>query len=237
MKIATWSGPRNISTALMRSWSSREDTTVVDEPFYASYLFNTQLKHPAYKEIISQYAIDYEEVVENICGDIPKNKKIWYQKHMAHHINNFDSLSWVLNLKNCILIRNPGYVINSYIKKNKLNNIEELGYIQQFKIMNYLIKNNTPFIVVEADSLLNNPKKILKLWCEYLDIPFTQKMLKWDKGYHPNDGIWSTHWYNNVIKSSSFTRSSKRNEDVKKEYLEIYDECMFYYKKIKKFQL
>ena len=237
MIVACWSGPRNISTALMRSWSSRKDTFVTDEPFYAYYLKETKLKHPMHREIITKYSSNYNEIIKYLTNKIPDNRKIWYQKHMAHHINNFNSLSWILNFKNCILIRNPEYVINSYLKKNKLNNIEELGYIQQFKIMNYLIKNNTPFIVVEADTLLNNPKKILKLWCEYLDIPFTQKMLKWDKGYHQNDGIWSSHWYNNVIKSSSFKRSSKKNEGVKKEYLEIYDECMFYYKKIKKFQL
>ena len=116
MKIATWSGPRNISTALMRSWSSRNDTVVIDEPFYAAYLHRTQLKHPMCDEIINQYPIDDYEIIENITGLIPNNQKIWYQKHMAHHINNFDSLSWILNYKNCFIIRNPKYVINSYIK-------------------------------------------------------------------------------------------------------------------------
>ena len=129
MKIATWSGPRNISTALMRSWSSRNDTVVIDEPFYAAYLYRTQLKHPMCNEIINQYPIDDYEIIENITGLIPNNQKIWYQKHMAHHINNFDSLSWILNYKNCFIIRNPKYVINSYIKKNELNTVEDLGYI------------------------------------------------------------------------------------------------------------
>lgn len=237
MKIATWSGPRNISTALMRSWSSRNDTVVIDEPFYAAYLHRTQLKHPMCNEIINQYPIDDQEIIGNITGLIPNNQKIWYQKHMAHHINNFDSLSWILNLKNCFIIRNPKYVINSYIKKNELNTIEDLGYIQQFKLMNFLIKNDETFIAIETDSLLKNPEKILTLWCEHLGINFSKSMLEWEKGYHPNDGIWSKHWYNNVIKSSSFERIRRNDDDIKDNYLEIYEECMFYYNQMKKFKL
>lgn len=237
MKIATWSGPRNISTALMRSWSSRKDTIVIDEPFYASYLHRTQLKHPFYDEIINKYPVNDQEIIKILTGSIPDNKNIWYQKHMAHHICNFDSLSWILKLQNCFIIRKPNHVINSYIKKNELKKTEELGYIQQFKLINFLIKNSADFIVIDTESLLKNPEKILTLWCKHFGLNFNKSMLKWKKGYHPNDGIWAKHWYSNVIKSSSFGRLKNNNTDVNDFYLEIYEECMFYYNQMKKFEL
>ena len=117
MIVACWSGPRNISTALMRSWSSRKDTFVSDEPFYAYYLKQTKLKHPLYKEIINKYSSNYDEVVNYLTNRIPKDKKIWYQKHMAHHIFDFNNIEWISNCENCILLRHPKEVISSYSKK------------------------------------------------------------------------------------------------------------------------
>ena len=230
MKIATWSGPRNISTALMRSWSSREDTTVVDEPFYASYLFNTQLKHPAYKEIISQYAIDYEEVVENICGDIPKNKKIWYQKHMAHHILKGCDLNWLGKVKNCLLIRHPKSVIDSYSKKYKIESIRQLGYQQQLEIFHYLVvKNNFEPIIIDANDLLDDPKRMITKLCNKLDIKFTKRMLSWPAGKRESDGVWGPYWYENVYKSTRFIAPSKKSINLKKSLLPIYRECLSNY--------
>ena len=107
MIIGCWSGPRNISTALMRSWSSRKDTFVTDEPFYAHYLQKTKLKHPMYKEIINKYSTNYSEIVNYLTGKIPKKKNIWYQKHMAHHILDLSSINWISNIENCILLRHP----------------------------------------------------------------------------------------------------------------------------------
>ena len=138
MRIACWSGPRNISTALMRSWSSRLDMFVSDEPFYAYYLKEKKLKHPMYKEIIDNYPNKYNDVVANLTSKIPCNKKYWYQKHMAHHLIDLSKLDWIKNLENCILIRHPKNVIQSYTKKNSLNHVDELGYPQQYKIIRYL---------------------------------------------------------------------------------------------------
>ena len=140
MRIACWSGPRNISTALMRSWSSRNDTFVSDEPFYAFYLKETGLKHPMAKEIIAHYPNTYEEVINSINKEIPESKKIWYQKHMAHHLINLENIEWIKDFHNCFLIRHPKDVISSYIRKNKLNNINELGYPQQYALIQYLQK-------------------------------------------------------------------------------------------------
>ena len=135
MRIACWSGPRNISTALMRSWSSREDTFVSDEPFYAYYLKDQQLQHPMHKEIIRYYPTKLNNIVRNLCGEIPNQKRYWYQKHMAHHLIGVKDLSWLKYFQNCILIRHPRDVINSYVKKNKLNSVFDLGYPQQLMIL------------------------------------------------------------------------------------------------------
>ena len=117
MKVACWSGPRNISTALMRSWSSRDNVYISDEPFYACYLKEKKINHPMKNEIINLYQNSYTDVLKTITSNIPLNKKIWYQKHMAHHLIDLENLEWLLELNNCLLIRHPKYVISSYLKK------------------------------------------------------------------------------------------------------------------------
>ena len=232
MRIACWSGPRNISTALMRSWSSRDDSFVSDEPFYAYYLKEKQLKHPLYKEIIDYYPDNYNDVVRGITSEIPNGKKHWYQKHMAHHLIDLNNIDWIKNFENCILIRHPKDVINSYIKKNTLDHIDELGYPQQYKIMKYLDGIDKQFIVIDSNILLNNPEKILSQWCSSIDLKFDISMLQWKKGNHPEDGIWWKHWYNNVITTTHFQKSSSNQNQLNQKYQSIYDEALDYYNKL-----
>ena len=200
MRIACWSGPRNISTALMRSWSSRIDAFVSDETFYAYYLKEKKLKHPMYEEIINHYPNTYDEAVNSITGKIPQSKKIWYQKHMAHHLINLEDIEWIKGFHNCFLIRHPKDVINSYIKKNKFYHVDELGYPQQYRLIQYLRKNEKNIIVIDSSILLKDPRSVLNQWCEKLNIDFDTKMLTWEKGSYSTDGIWWKYWYNNVIK-------------------------------------
>ena len=237
MRIACWSGPRNISTALMRSWSSRNDSFVSDEPFYAYYLKEQQLKHPMYKEIIEYYPNTYDDVVTSLTSEIPNDKEHWYQKHMAHHLIDLNNISWIKNFENCILIRHPKDVINSYVKKNTLNHVDELGYPQQYKIMKYLDSIGKKFIVIDSNILLDNPKKILSQWCSSIDLDFDTSMLTWEKGNHPQDGIWWKHWYDNVIKTTGFQQYSQKNISIEKKYSAIYDEALYYYKKLYHFVL
>jgi hypothetical protein len=232
MRIACWSGPRNISTALMRSWSSRSDLFVSDEPFYAYYLKEQQLRHPMYKEIIRYYPNTYDDVVTSLISEIPNDKEHWYQKHMAHHLIDFDNIDWIKKFQNCILIRHPKDVINSYIKKNTLNHIDELGFPQQYKIMRYLDSISKKFIVIDSDILLNNPKKILSKWCSSINIEFDIAMLKWQKGNHPQDGIWWEHWYDNVVTTTRFEKFSSNQGNLDKKYQSIYDEALDYYNKL-----
>ena len=232
MKIACWSGPRNISTALMRSWSSRYDTFVSDEPLYAHYLKETGFNHPMIDEIINTYPTNYDFVTKSLTSVIPEGKNIWYQKHMAHHLLSVNNLSWIKNLHNCILIRHPKHVINSYIKKHRLFNVSDLGYPQQLSIIKYLQKEKLNFFIIDSDDFLNNPEKKINDWCDFLKIDFQKSMLTWSKGSHSNDGIWGKHWYNSVNNSTKFYKTKKNLSYDYKEFQEIYNEAKTIYKKI-----
>ena len=233
MIIACWSGPRNISTALMRSWSSRMDTFVSDEPFYAYYLKETKLEHPMHKEIIDKYSSNYNKIIKYLTGEIPGNKEIWYQKHMAHHILDLKSIDWISNFENCILLRHPKEVISSYTKKNRLNSVEELGYPQQYEIINFLKKINKSYIVIDSKELLKDPKKSLSNWCRKTNIEFDKSMLKWRKGNHVNDGIWWESWYNKVIETTEFRQFEKKDINIENKFDSIYNESMTYYNYLK----
>ena len=237
MKIACWSGPRNISTALMRSWSSRMDTFVSDEPFYAYYLKEKKLKHPMYKEIINHYPNTYDKAVNSITGEIPQSKKIWYQKHMAHHLINLDDIEWIKGFHNCFLIRHPKDVINSYIRKNQLNHVDELGYPQEWKLIEYLKKNEKNILVIDSSILLKDPRNVLNQWCRKLNIDFDTRMLTWKKGSYPTDGIWWEHWYNNVINTNQFESFNNKSDSIPKEYQSIYNEALDYYEKLYYFSI
>ena len=233
MIIACWSGPRNISTALMRSWSSRKDTFVIDEPFYAYYLKETQENHPMKEQIIKHYSSDYDEIVNRLTCEMPNQKNIWYQKHMAHHLIDLSDINWIKKCQNCILVRHPKEVISSYILKNDLQRVEELGYPQQYEIAKFLKKSNKRFIVIDSEDLLKNPSKVLSNWCESINIDFDRSMLSWEKGNHQSDGIWWKHWYDNVIKTSGFQKYHKRDINIENQYDSIYNESMEYYNYLK----
>ena len=233
MIVACWSGPRNISTALMRSWSSRKDTFVTDEPFYAYYLKKNKNNHPMREEIIKYYLSDYDKVVNSLLGKIPNQKTVWYQKHMAHHLLDLGKIDWIKKFENCILIRHPKEVINSYTVKNNLTSVEELGYPQQFKIVNFLKKSNQRFVVIDSEDLLKKPEKVLTEWCKIVNINFDKSMLHWKKGKHKNDGIWWKYWYDNVITTTSFQKYQKKDINIENKYDSIYNESLEYYNYLK----
>tara|TARA_B110000438_G_C15674178_1_gene589470 strand:- start:14 stop:682 length:669 start_codon:yes stop_codon:yes gene_type:complete len=216
----------------MRSWSSRNDTFVSDEPFYAYYLKKKQLKHPMYTEIIEHYPNKDKDIINSLTCEIPDGKKHWYQKHMAHHLTDLNNIEWITNFENCILIRHPKDVINSYIKKNTLHHIDELGYPQQYKIMKYLDDIGKKFVVIDSNVLLANPEKILSQWCDDIGLEFDISMLRWEKGNHPQDGIWWKHWYDNVINTTHFQKFSSNQDTLNQKYQLIYDEALDYYNKL-----
>ena len=231
-----WSGPRNLSTALMRSFENRQDTSVIDEPFYAYYLKKTKLNHPMKKEIIKTYPISQNKILQLITSK-PKNKKIYYQKHMTHHIIKNTRLDWVNKGYNCFLIRHPAKVINSYIKKNSLKNINDIGFKKQYEIFNKIKKNKIKYTVINADTIIKDPNKSIKKLCKILQIKFTKKMLNWPKGKRASDGIWSKVWYKNVELSTTFSSYKKEKYYVPKKYNEIYEESLKYYNEMNKYSI
>jgi hypothetical protein len=228
-KIAMWSGPRNISTALMRSFENRNDTFVSDEPFYGHFLKHSKVDHPLKNDIINSLDTNWESISKYLKGQIPKKKSVWYQKHMAQHNIKTLEMSWINELNNCFLIRSPKEVILSYIKKFKLSSINQLGFSQQFNLFKYIEQQNKEIIIIDSNDLLTNPEHILKLLCKKLNIPFSNKMLSWRSGSRATDGIWGKHWYNNVRNSTSFNSYKKNENKLPKQYQHINDECVKYY--------
>ena len=237
-RIAVWSGPRNLSTALMRSFGSRNDFDILDEPFYASYLKKTGIKHPMFDEIIKSQSSDYKEVSE-YCKNGYFKKSYQYQKHMTHHMINNDYLDFALSLKNVFLVREPVLVLRSYKKKNKNYDFQDLGFRQQFEIYKYL-KDRLGLIpiVIDSDDLQNDPIRILRKLCDDLEIPYCKSMLRWKPGPKDYDGIWGVHWYKEINKTSGFitrtnTYSYKKNlENFSKKDKNIIDKANRYYLQI-----
>jgi hypothetical protein len=240
MRIAMWSGPRNISTAMMRSWGNRPDTTVIDEPFYAYYLKATGNPHPDADEIIAQFETDWRKIVAQ-CGrglGAPTDTRIVYQKQMTHHLLPEVSRDWLGQMTNCFLIRDPAEVIISYIKKNDNPSLEDLGFVQQVEIFDW-VRHHVGSIppVIDAKDVLQNPKRVLQLLCESIGVTFDSAMLSWPPGLRETDGIWAKHWYGEVATSTSFQPYQPKNEKVPGRLGEIGDRCRECYEQLYKYRL
>ena len=230
MNIYMWSGPRNLSTALMRSFENREDTKVWDEPFYAYYLKETKKNHPLANEIINKYETNLEKIIDLVTEE---NDFIYFQKHMSHHIIKEIPINWITKGINCFLIRHPKEVLLSYIQKNDLIDSNDLGYPTQLKLFNYIKASNKKILVIDAKDLSEKPEIILKKICKKINIPFTEKMLNWPKGRRDSDGIWEKIWYKNVKSSTSFNKILNKEYEIPKKYNHIYNECLKIYDQLK----
>lgn len=207
VRIAMWSGPRNISTAMMRSWGNRPDTFVCDEPFYAYYLERTGLDHPEAAEVIAQGEKDWRKIVAQLTGDVPGDRRIFYQKQMTHHLLPEIDRGWLGAVTNCFLIRDPAEVIVSYLRKNNDPTLEDIGFGQQAEIFDWVCEHSgrTP-PVIDARDVLENPERILRLLCEAVGVEFGDAMLSWAPGLRETDGVWAKHWYEEVARSTSFRK-------------------------------
>ena len=228
--IAMWSGPRNLSTAMMRSFENRKDTLVFDEPFYAHYLSVTELNHPGRDQILDFQSTNWDEVVEKCRNTSFQKESLCYQKHMAqHNLQGFD-ISWIKDVQNCILIRDPKYVIASYGKKLPIQDERHLGYIQQAEIIEFLEKENgiTPPII-DADDILKNPESMMKKLCKALDIIFYPSMLQWPSGTRSSDGVWGVYWYEEVYDSTGFKPYTKKEVNIDQKLANVYEKCRKHY--------
>jgi len=238
LRIAMWSGPRNISTAMMRAWGNRPDTFVVDEPFYAFYLKKTGADHPGAEEVIAAAETDWRKIVANLTAAIPNGARIFYQKQMTHHLLPEVSRDWLRNVTNCFLIRDPAEVIASYIKKNREPTVEDLGFVQQAEIFDFVHRqiNSVP-PVIDADDVLRDPQRMLRLLCDTVGVDFTKAMLSWPSGRRESDGIWAKYWYAEVECSTSFAPYRERKVELPQGLHEVHVRCREIYERLYKVRL
>ena len=227
LRIAMWSGPRNISTALMRSWENRGDCAVVDEPLYAHYLAHTGLQHPGRDAIIAAGETDWRKVAARLTGPVPEGKPIWFQKHMTHHLLPHIARDWLDGLTHVFLIRDPRAVLVSYIKTRRQVTAEDLGVPQQLEIFQY-VRNRGGGIppVIDAGEFLKSPEAQLRSLCANLGIDFTPRMLQWPAGPRSSDGVWAPYWYEAVLRSTGFEPYRARDTQVRAEHQDVIDSVM-----------
>jgi hypothetical protein len=196
--LAVWSGPRNISTALMRAWENRPDTRVVDEPFYAYYLHETGLDHPARTEVIAVGETSWRSVVEQLTAPV---EGVLYQKHMTHHLLPQLPRDWISSLTNVLLIRDPAEVVASYVRSRAAVDVDDIGVVQQATLYDEL-GGDVP--VIDAADFLRDPESHLRWLCDHVGVAFTDRMLHWPAGPRDSDGVWAPYWYDAVLASTGF---------------------------------
>lgn len=238
LRLAMWSGPRNISTAMMRSWGNRRDTFVCDEPLYSYYLKTTGKPHPGAAEVIEHHESDWRKVTACLTGPVPQGKTIFYQKHMTHHLLPEIDRNWLGSVVNCFLIRDPREVITSYIAKNDIPELLDVGFVQQLEIFDWVRQHTgkTPAILDSRD-VQENPRKTLGLLCEALGIEFSDSMLSWPPGLRETDGIWAKHWYKEVETSTSFRPYRPKTEAVPEQLGDVYEKCLECYERLSPLRL
>ncbi|MCU0968350.1 MAG: HAD family hydrolase [Rubrivivax sp.] len=206
LRVAAWSGPRNISTAMMRAWENRGDCAVVDEPLYAHYLAVTGLDHPGRDEVVAAGDTDWRRVAAALAhGPVPGGQAIWYQKHMAHHLLPGMATDWVHGLAHVFLIRDPALVVASYVRSRADVAPADIGLQQQRRLFDEVadrLGQAPP--VIDAERFLRAPGAHLQALCSRLGIGFTTRMLHWPPGPRASDGVWAPHWYDAVWRSTGF---------------------------------
>ena len=228
-----WSGPRNISTAMMRSWGSRSDTFVIDEPYYAHYLSQNDLDHPGREDVIQEGELDSGKVSQGLVNDTKESCSIYYQKHITHHLLDSIDREWMKSVVNCFLIRDPKDMIISYSKVHPDLNMHLLGLEEQNEIFEY-VKNIAGEVppVIDAKDVLMNPRDILGKFCDKIGVIFSEEMLSWSRGPRDTDGNWGKYWYKNVVNSTGFNEYKPKMEEVPDRYLDLYEGSYKLYKNL-----
>ncbi len=234
LRIAMWSGPRNISTAMMRAWGNRPDTTVIDEPLYAHYLNVTGRAHNGADEVIAAGPTDLQVAIDHLLGPVPGGKAIFYQKHMTHHLLPGMPREWMRRLTNCFLIRDPRQMLTSLLKHLPDAKLADTGYAQQTEIFDlvYGWNNGATPPVLDSKDVLNNPRGMLAALCEKLGVSFTDRMLSWEPGLRDTDGVWAKYWYAEVETTTSFQPYRAKNEQVPPQFRPLLDECIAHYDRL-----
>jgi len=240
IRIAMWSGPRNISTAMMRSFENRGDTAVIDEPFYAHFLsITSRTDHPYREEVLKALPTDWREVVNGLLGSVSGGKPIYYSKQMLHHMIEPIGFDWIKHCRNAFLIRDPEKVVASYFEKIEGVTLSDIGIVRQVELFDreaQRLGRSPP--VIDSRDVLENPRAVLAALCGELGIPFTEKMLNWPPGRRESDGIWAPYWYANVERSTGFAPPpEKKRVPLTGRLRKIADEAQPYYERLTRHKL
>jgi hypothetical protein len=238
MKIAMWSGPRNLSTAMMYSFASRGDCAVWDEPFYAAYLDATGIDHPMRDEIIAGHERDPAKVAAACVGDIPGGKSLHYQKHMTLHMIPDIDRGFMRACTNVFLIRHPARVVASYAKKREGPTLADIGFVQQAELFDNVADwlGHAP-IVIDSAAIRDDPAGMLARLCAAIGISYTDRMLSWPAGPKPYDGVWGPHWYGAVHRSTGFEDPEGPLPDLSDTYQRLVDEARPYYDRLARYTI
>jgi hypothetical protein len=234
-RIFLWSGPRNISTALMYSFAQRSDCRVVDEPLYGHYLKRSPAKdrHPSADAIMAQMECGGKRAVQNMLQ--LSDRKVIFFKNMTHHLYGLD-LNFLRSGKNILLTRAPREMLPSFHKVIPCPTMKDVGYEDQIQLAEHLKNEGIPFRVIEGKSILNAPEEQLKILCTFLEIPFEHAMLQWKAGGMPEDGPWARHWYHSVHASTGFKPYKAAKEPLPVELESLYQRCASLYERLIKDQ-
>jgi hypothetical protein len=225
VRVAMWSGPRNISTAMMRSFENRPDCVVVDEPLYAAYLARTGIDHPGRDEVISSQSTDLDEAVRGLLEPLPAGITVHYAKHMSHHIPDDMDLGWTLGFRNVMLVRDPGEVVASYVRSRDACEPADIGLLQQERLLRFWQQHGETPPVIDAGDFLRDPEGYLRWLCEWLGVGFTDRMLTWPAGLRDTDGVWGRHWYAAVWRSTGFEPWRPRTVDLSPHDAAVAEAC------------
>jgi hypothetical protein len=238
VRVAMWSGPRNISTAMMRSFGNRPDTCVVDEPFYSVYLDRTGVDHPMRAESLASQSTNWRRVVQELLSPLPDEYAVFYQKHMTHHMVEGVGLDWMAQCRNAFLIRSPERVLASYAAKRPQVTLDDIGFVRQaelFEIEAERLGIAPP--VIDADDVLADPRRVLAELCGALGIPFKTSMLKWPVGPRATDGVWAPVWYGAVERSTGFAPAPTETPVLDGRLAAIADAARPYYDRLAQHRL
>ena len=238
VRIAMWSGPRNISTAMMRSWENRPDTVVVDEPFYAHYLEQTGLEHPGREAILAAHDADPDRVARMLTGPVPSGGSIHYQKHMAHHLLPGMPRDWMASVTNCFLVRDPRAMVASLHARTPNPSIEDTGLPQQ-RVLFDEIREQSGAVppVLDAFDVLSDPRRVLARCCEAIGVDFDESMLAWPAGPRDSDGAWAPWWYDSVEASTGFASPRTDPVELPAELEPLVEACFEHYEHLHRHRL
>ena len=235
VRIAMWSGPRNISTAMMRAWDSRADTVVMDEPFYGAYLATTGLTHPMREEILAAHPTDWNEIADACVAG--SGAPITYQKHMCQHMVAAAPLGWMRHVRHAFLIRPPSEVAASFRQKWDEMSADDIGFRRQAELFDHVCQLfGQPPPVVLARDVLTAPGPMLEALCAELGVPYDAAMLSWEPGPRTTDGVWGAHWYGAVKQSRGFSTPHPAVEPPA-ALSRLIEECQPFYDRLVRFKI